>query len=54
MPAALFRRLSDDFVDAAVNRTELVMPPSIAVEMVKGFTLCMGEGRHERPQRRGH
>jgi len=28
-------------VDAVVNRTELVMPPSITVEMARGFTLYM-------------
>src|SRR5262249_52442940 len=28
-------------VDAVVNRTELVMPPSITAEMAKGFTLYM-------------
>jgi pyruvate dehydrogenase (quinone) len=28
-------------VDAVVNRTELVMPPSVTVEMAKGFTLYM-------------
>jgi pyruvate dehydrogenase (quinone) len=28
-------------VDAVVNRTELVMPPSITFEMAKGFTLYM-------------
>ena len=28
-------------VDALVNRTELAMPPSITVEMAKGFTLYM-------------
>jgi pyruvate dehydrogenase (quinone) len=28
-------------VDAAVNRTELVMPPSVTLEMAKGFTLYM-------------
>ncbi len=28
-------------VDAVVNRTELAMPPSITVEMAKGFTLFM-------------
>jgi pyruvate dehydrogenase (quinone) len=28
-------------VDAVVNRTELAMPPSITVEMAKGFTLSM-------------
>jgi pyruvate dehydrogenase (quinone) len=28
-------------VDAVVNRMELAMPPSITVEMAKGFTLFM-------------
>ena len=28
-------------VDAVVNRTELAMPPTITVEMAKGFTLFM-------------
>ena len=28
-------------VDAVVNRTELAMPPSISLEMAKGFTLYM-------------
>ena len=28
-------------VDAVVNRTELAMPPSITVEMAKGFSLYM-------------
>jgi pyruvate dehydrogenase (quinone) len=28
-------------VDAVVNRTELAMPPSITIEMAKGFTLYM-------------
>jgi pyruvate dehydrogenase (quinone) len=28
-------------VDAVVNRTELAMPPSVTVEMAKGFTLYM-------------
>ena len=28
-------------VDAVVNRTELAMPPSITMEMAKGFTLYM-------------
>jgi pyruvate dehydrogenase (quinone) len=28
-------------VDAVVNRSELAMPPSITVEMAKGFTLYM-------------
>ena len=30
-------------VDALVNRTELVMPPSITLEMAKGFTLYMAK-----------
>jgi pyruvate dehydrogenase (quinone) len=28
-------------VDAVVNRTELMMPPSVTLEMAKGFTLYM-------------
>jgi pyruvate dehydrogenase (quinone) len=28
-------------VDAVVNRTELAMPPSVTLEMAKGFTLYM-------------
>jgi pyruvate dehydrogenase (quinone) len=28
-------------IDAVVNRTELAMPPSITLEMAKGFTLFM-------------
>ena len=28
-------------IDAVVNRTELAMPPSVTVEMAKGFTLYM-------------
>jgi len=28
-------------IDAVVNRTELAMPPSITLEMAKGFTLYM-------------
>ncbi|MEA3106195.1 MAG: hypothetical protein QOI88_800 [Gammaproteobacteria bacterium] len=28
-------------IDAVVNRTELVMPPSVTLEMAKGFTLYM-------------
>ena len=28
-------------VDAVVNRTELAMPPTITLEMAKGFTLYM-------------
>src|SRR5262249_51342380 len=30
-------------VDAVVNRTELVMPPSITLDMAKGFTLYMAK-----------
>lgn len=28
-------------VDAVVNRTEIAMPPSVTLEMAKGFTLYM-------------
>jgi pyruvate dehydrogenase (quinone) len=28
-------------VDAVVNRTELAVPPSITLEMAKGFTIYM-------------
>jgi pyruvate dehydrogenase (quinone) len=28
-------------IDAVVNRTELAMPPSVTLEMAKGFTLYM-------------
>ena len=28
-------------IDAVVNRTELSMPPSVTVEMAKGFSLYM-------------
>jgi pyruvate dehydrogenase (quinone) len=41
---ALAAALADDgpvLVDAVVNRTELAMPPSITLEMAKGFTLYM-------------
>ena len=41
-------------VDAVVNRTELAMPPSITLEMAKGFTLYMVKAVIERPRRRGH
>jgi hypothetical protein len=30
-------------IDAVVNRTELVMPPAINVEMAKGFSLFMAK-----------
>jgi pyruvate dehydrogenase (quinone) len=28
-------------IDAVVNRSELAMPPSVTLEMAKGFTLYM-------------
>src|SRR5256886_17068303 len=47
-PAELTKGIADAFahdgpvlVDAVVNRTELAMPPSITLEMAKGFTLYM-------------
>ena len=39
--AAAFAHDGPVLVDAVVNRTELVMPPSISLEMAKGFTLYM-------------
>ena len=39
--AAAFAHDGPVLIDAVVNRTELVMPPSITVEMAKGFTLYM-------------
>jgi pyruvate dehydrogenase (quinone) len=39
--AAAFAHNGPVLVDAVVNRTELAMPPSINVEMAKGFTLYM-------------
>ena len=39
-PAA-FSHNGPVLVDAVVNRTELAMPPSITMEMAKGFTLYM-------------
>src|SRR5256714_10889106 len=39
--AAALAHDSPVLVDAVVNRTELAMPPSITVEMAKGFTLYM-------------
>jgi pyruvate dehydrogenase (quinone) len=39
--AAALRHDGPVLVDAVVNRMELVMPPSITVEMAKGFTLYM-------------
>ena len=42
--AGIAAALADDgpvLVDAVVNRTELAMPPSITLEMAKGFTLYM-------------
>jgi len=39
--AAAFAHDGPVLVDAVVNRTELAMPPSITIEMAKGFTLYM-------------
>jgi pyruvate dehydrogenase (quinone) len=39
--AAAFAHDGPVLVDAVVNRTELSMPPTIALEMAKGFTLYM-------------
>ena len=39
--AAAFAHDGPVLVDALVNRTELAMPPSITLEMAKGFTLYM-------------
>jgi pyruvate dehydrogenase (quinone) len=39
--AAAFAHGGPVLVDAVVNRTELAMPPSITLEMAKGFTLYM-------------
>ena len=39
--AAAFAHDGPALVDAVVNRTELAMPPSITLEMAKGFTLYM-------------
>jgi pyruvate dehydrogenase (quinone) len=39
--AAAFAHDGPVLVDAVVNRTELVMPPSITLEMAKGFSLYM-------------
>jgi pyruvate dehydrogenase (quinone) len=39
--AAAFAHNGPVLVDAVVNRTELAMPPSITLEMAKGFTLYM-------------
>jgi pyruvate dehydrogenase (quinone) len=33
--------LRPQLIDAVVNRTELAMPPAVATEMAKGFTLYM-------------
>ena len=41
--AAAFAHDGPVLVDAVVNRTELAMPPSITVEMAKGFTLYMAK-----------
>jgi pyruvate dehydrogenase (quinone) len=39
--AAAFAHDGPVIVDAVVNRTELAMPPSITLEMAKGFSLYM-------------
>ncbi|MDL2410861.1 ubiquinone-dependent pyruvate dehydrogenase [Rhizobium calliandrae] len=39
--AAAFAHDGPVLIDAVVNRTELVMPPSITTEMAKGFSLYM-------------
>jgi len=39
--AAAFAHDGPVLIDAVVNRTELAMPPSISMEMAKGFTLYM-------------
>jgi pyruvate dehydrogenase (quinone) len=39
--AAAFANDGPVLVDAVVNRTELAIPPSITLEMAKGFTLYM-------------
>ncbi len=39
--AAAFAHDGPVVVDAVVNRTELAMPPSVTVEMAKGFSLYM-------------
>jgi pyruvate dehydrogenase (quinone) len=39
--AAAFAHNGPVLVDAVVNRTELAMPPSVTLEMAKGFTLYM-------------
>jgi pyruvate dehydrogenase (quinone) len=39
--SAAFAHDGPVLVDAVVNRTELAMPPSITLEMAKGFTLYM-------------
>jgi len=39
--AAAFAHDGPVLIDAVVNRTELAMPPSVTVEMAKGFTLYM-------------
>ena len=39
--AAAFAHDGPVLIDAVVNRTELVMPPAVTVEMAKGFSLYM-------------
>ena len=39
--AAAFAHDGPVLIDAVVNRTELAMPPSITLEMARGFSLYM-------------
>jgi pyruvate dehydrogenase (quinone) len=39
--AAAFAHDGPVLIDAVVNRTELAMPPSVTLDMAKGFTLYM-------------
>jgi len=41
--AAAFADKGPVLIDAVVNRVELAMPPSITIEMAKGFTLYMAK-----------
>jgi pyruvate dehydrogenase (quinone) len=40
-PAPICDQIAGVLIDAVVNRTELAMPPSITVEMARGFSLYM-------------
>ena len=39
--AAAFAHDGPVLIDAVVNQTEFAMPPSVTIEMAKGFSLCM-------------